>query len=41
VSWAGMCGAVPPFPQCAFMAWCLVKKSGGTALPLLLPLTVE
>jgi hypothetical protein len=23
-----MGGAVPPLPQCAFMAWCLVKAQG-------------
>jgi hypothetical protein len=28
-----MCGAIPPFSQYAFMAWCLVKKSTGTTLP--------
>jgi hypothetical protein len=25
-----MCGAIPPFPQYAFMAWCSIKKSTGT-----------
>jgi hypothetical protein len=29
-----MRGAMPPLPQYAFMAWCSVKKSTGTALPL-------
>jgi hypothetical protein len=30
-----MSGAIPPLPQYAFMAWCLVKKrrSTGTTLP--------
>jgi hypothetical protein len=27
-----MSGAIPPLPQCAFMAWCSVKKSTGTTL---------
>jgi hypothetical protein len=31
-------GAVSPFPQYAFMAWCSVKKCTGTTLPLPLPL---
>jgi hypothetical protein len=29
-----MSGAIPPLPQYAFMAWCLVKST-GTTLPLL------
>jgi hypothetical protein len=29
-----MRGAVPPLPQYAFMAWCLVKKITGTTLRL-------
>jgi hypothetical protein len=29
-----MRGAILPLPQYAFMAWCSVKKSTGTALPL-------
>jgi hypothetical protein len=29
-----MSGAILPLPQSAFMAWCLVKKSTGTTLPL-------
>jgi hypothetical protein len=29
-----MGGAVPPFPQYAFMAWCSVRGSTGTTLPL-------
>jgi hypothetical protein len=29
-----MSGAVPPIPRYAFMAWCSVKKSTGTALVL-------
>jgi hypothetical protein len=35
-----MGGAVPPLPQCAFMAWCSVKGRTGTTslLPLLLQL---
>jgi hypothetical protein len=24
-----MSGAIPPFPQYAFMAWCSVKKAQG------------
>jgi hypothetical protein len=32
-----MSGAVPPLHQCAFMAWCLVKRSTGTTLPSPLP----
>jgi hypothetical protein len=28
-----MSGAIPPLPQYAFMAWCLVKST-GTSLPL-------
>jgi hypothetical protein len=28
-----MRGAIPPLPQYAFMAWCLVKST-GTTLPL-------
>jgi hypothetical protein len=24
-----MCGAIPPLPQYAFMAWCSVKKAQG------------
>jgi hypothetical protein len=28
-----MGGAVPPFPQYAFMAWCSVRGSTGTTLP--------
>jgi hypothetical protein len=24
-----MCGAIPPFPQHSFMAWCAVKKAQG------------
>jgi hypothetical protein len=27
-----MGGAVPPLPQYAFMAWCLVRGSTGTGL---------
>jgi len=27
-------GAVPPLHQYALMAWCSVKKSTGTTLPL-------
>jgi hypothetical protein len=30
-------GTIPPLPQYPLMAWCLVKKSTGTTLPLLLP----
>jgi len=33
-----MRGAIHPLSQYAFMAWCLVKKSTGTTLPL--PFTV-
>jgi hypothetical protein len=29
-----MCGAVPPLPQYAFMAWCSVRGSTGTTLTL-------
>jgi len=29
-----MSGAIPPLYQYAFMAWCSVKKSTGTTLPL-------
>jgi hypothetical protein len=29
-----MCGVPPPLPQYASMAWCSVKKSTGTTLPL-------
>jgi hypothetical protein len=29
-----MSGAIPPLPQYAFMAWCLVKTSTGITLPL-------
>jgi hypothetical protein len=29
-----MCGAIPPLPQYASMAWCSVKKSTETTLPL-------
>jgi len=29
-----MLGALPPLPRYAFMAWCSVKKSTGTTLPL-------
>jgi hypothetical protein len=29
-----MSGSMPPLPQYAFMAWCSVKKSTGTPLPL-------
>jgi len=33
-----MGGAAPPLPQCAFIAWCLVKhRDKGTTLPLPLP----
>jgi len=31
-----MCGAVPPLPQYAIMAWSLVKKHTATPLPLLI-----
>jgi hypothetical protein len=34
-----MSAAIPPLPQYAFMAWCLVEKSTGTTLPL--PLNVK
>jgi hypothetical protein len=30
-----MHGITSPLPQNAFIAWCLVKKSTGTTLPLL------
>jgi hypothetical protein len=30
----GMDGAVPPLPQYAFMAWCSVRGSTRTSLPL-------
>jgi len=33
-----MSGAIPPLPRYAFIAWCSVKKSKGTTLPLSLPL---
>jgi hypothetical protein len=29
-----MCGAIPPLPQYAFMAWCLVEKITGRTLPV-------
>jgi hypothetical protein len=29
-----MRGALPPLPQHAFMAWCLVKAEGQLCLPL-------
>jgi hypothetical protein len=29
-----MNGAIPPLPQYAFMAWCSVKRSTGTTLPM-------
>jgi hypothetical protein len=29
-----MSGAIPPLPKYAFRAWCSVKRSTGTALPL-------
>jgi hypothetical protein len=29
-----MGGAVPPLPQYAFMAWCSIRRSTGTTLPL-------
>jgi hypothetical protein len=35
-----MGGAVPSLPQYAFMAWCSVRGSTGTTLPLLLPYLV-
>jgi hypothetical protein len=28
-----MRGAIPPLPQCAFMAWCSVKAQGQLHLP--------
>jgi len=28
-----MCGAIPPLPQYAYMAWYPVNKSTGTTLP--------
>jgi hypothetical protein len=31
-----MGGALPPLPQYAFMAWCSVRESTGTTLPLAL-----
>jgi hypothetical protein len=31
-----MCGAIPPLPQYAFMAWCLVKAQGQFYLYLYL-----
>jgi hypothetical protein len=34
-----MRGAIPLLPQHAFMAWCSVKKSTGTTLPLPLEIT--
>jgi hypothetical protein len=34
-----MGGAIPPFPQYAFMAWCSVRGSTGTTLPLPLLIT--
>jgi len=30
-----MGGAVPPLPQCAFMAWCSVGGSTGTTVPFI------
>jgi hypothetical protein len=33
-----MNGDIYPFPQYAFIAWCSVKRSTGTTLPLPLPL---
>jgi len=32
-----MGGVVPPLPQYAFMAWCSVRGSAGTTLPLPYP----
>jgi len=29
-----MCGAIPPFPQYAFMVWCSVEST-GTTLPFM------
>jgi hypothetical protein len=29
-----MSGAIPPLSQYAIMAWCSVKKSAGTTLPV-------
>jgi hypothetical protein len=34
-----MSGVIPPLPQYAFMAWCLVKST-GTTLPFTFYLTV-
>jgi hypothetical protein len=36
-----MSGAILPLPQYAFIAWCSVKKSTGTSLPLPLALCVS
>jgi hypothetical protein len=37
-----MCGAIPPFPQYVFMAWCLVKHRDNFTftIPLLMPLRI-
>jgi len=36
-----MSRAMPPFSQYAFMAWCSVKESMGTTLPLPLNDTIR
>jgi hypothetical protein len=36
-----MSGAIPPFPQYAFMAWCSVERSTGATLLLLYLLREE
>jgi hypothetical protein len=35
-----MRGAITPLPRYAFIAWCLIKQSAGTTLPLSLPLCI-
>jgi hypothetical protein len=34
-----MCGAIPPLPQYAFMAWCSVKSTGTTLCRVLICVT--
>jgi len=39
-----MRGGIPPFPQCVFMAWCLVKHKDNvtfTFIPVLIPMFLD
>jgi hypothetical protein len=36
-----MSGAIPPFPKCAFMVWCSVKKNHRDSFTFTLPLSIN